>query len=450
MVDFDVIVVGGGVGGLGTASVLQKEGLDTLLLEKNDILGGRGKSVNLNGWEMDMGLHLVSLGKGGTLQELCDEVGGEIEWAKYSEDVDVRYEDEWVGATQLLSSEEAREEIKEIIKLISGLSDSEIDALDDVSWEQWIQENVESKELRHMLSVFGMIVTTVVDPAEMAASEILWVFRRSLGSLNQLLAAAYPKGGWQSIINELKNVFEKNGGEARTGAYVDEIIIEDSEAVGVDVQKESEFQEEFETNKLDFISADKVVCSVPLWDLPNLINLGKMPTWWTNRILDIRFETTGYFGYILGLPEPIFDHAHFMGAMDSKHTGLPFQAFAPSNFDESVAPDGKMLIYCGCPIEYQEMTKFRLKEMYNLMLKDIKEYFPGLDEIEFKTKFRTAVGCDGLARKPTLVGDYKPNVKAPSTEDLYFAGDTYRGRGLAVNSAASSALLCAEKLLENE
>jgi predicted NAD/FAD-dependent oxidoreductase len=31
---------------------------------------------------------------------------------------------------------------------------------------------------------------------------------------------------------------------------------------------------------------------------------------------------------------------------------------------------------------------------------------------------------------------------------LYFAGDTYRGRGLALNSAALSGRNCAEKILE--
>lgn len=448
MADFDVIVVGGGVGGLGTASLLQRKGLDTLLVEKNDILGGRGKSISWNGWELDMGLHLVSLGEGGALHELCDKVGYEIDWANYSEDVEVYYEDEWAEATKLLTSKSARREIKEIIKQISKLPDEKINNLDDVSWQKWIRENVESEELKHMLSVLGMIVTTIVNPAEMAASEILWVFRRSLRSHNQLLAAAYPRGGWSSIINGLRDVFEKNGGEIRTGTVVDEIVLEDNEAKGIDVQKGFDFQKEFETSKLDFISADRVVCSVPLWDLPEILNMDKMPDWWRKRVMDIRFETTGYFGYIIGLPKPIFEHAHFMGAMDSKNTGLPFQAFASSNFDGSVAPEGKMLLYCGCPIEYKEMTKFRLKKMYELMWKDIKQFFPKLEKTEFNIKFRTAVGCDGLARKPTLVGDYKPDTKAPSIKNLYFAGDTYKGRGLAVNSSASSALLGTEKILD--
>jgi ribosomal protein S12 methylthiotransferase accessory factor YcaO len=30
---------------------------------------------------------------------------------------------------------------------------------------------------------------------------------------------------------------------------------------------------------------------------------------------------------------------------------------------------------------------------------------------------------------------------------LYFAGDTYQGRGLATNSAARSAMECAERIL---
>jgi len=42
---------------------------------------------------------------------------------------------------------------------------------------------------------------------------------------------------------------------------------------------------------------------------------------------------------------------------------------------------------------------------------------------------------------------FKPDVVAPGVDGLYFAGDTYRGRGLALNSAALSGRICAEEIL---
>ena len=79
---------------------------------------------------------------------------------------------------------------------------------------------------------------------------------------------------------------------------------------------------------------------------------------------------------------------------------------------------------------------------------DIQEMFPGIDEkVEWKFAYK-CMGCDGLARKPGQVGAFKPDIVAPGTQGLYFAGDTYRGRGLALNSAALSGRNCAEKILE--
>jgi len=54
-----------------------------------------------------------------------------------------------------------------------------------------------------------------------------------------------------------------------------------------------------------------------------------------------------------------------------------------------------------------------------------------------------------LARKPGLVGNFKPGLVAPGIPNLFFAGDTYVGRGLAANGAAKSAMLCADLILQS-
>jgi phytoene dehydrogenase-like protein len=42
---WDAIVIGAGIGGLSTASLLAKEGMKVLLLEKEDRVGGRALSL---------------------------------------------------------------------------------------------------------------------------------------------------------------------------------------------------------------------------------------------------------------------------------------------------------------------------------------------------------------------------------------------------------------------
>ena len=82
------------------------------------------------------------------------------------------------------------------------------------------------------------------------------------------------------------------------------------------------------------------------------------------------------------------------------------------------------------------------------MWEDIREMFPGIDDkVEWKIPYFVD-GCDGLARKPGLVGNFKPALTAPGIPNLFFAGDTYIGRGLAANGAARSAMHCADLILK--
>ena len=103
----------------------------------------------------------------------------------------------------------------------------------------------------------------------------------------------------------------------------------------------------------------------------------------------------------------------------------------------------------GCVVESSRIfDKFEVNRLLEAMWLDIQEMFPGIDQkVEWKFTYKCA-GCDGLARKPGQVGVYKPDITAPGLKGLYFAGDCYRGRGLALNSAALSAWNCAGEILE--
>ncbi len=54
---YDVIVIGTGPGGGACASLLQKQGIKTLLLEKNSFVGGKMVSVDEDGYAYDLFPH---------------------------------------------------------------------------------------------------------------------------------------------------------------------------------------------------------------------------------------------------------------------------------------------------------------------------------------------------------------------------------------------------------
>ncbi len=142
------------------------------------------------------------------------------------------------------------------------------------------------------------------------------------------------------------------------------------------------------------------------------------------------------------------DKRSFFCDLHLPNAGLPFQAFPASNYDPGAAPPGKQLLHTDCVVEPElAADPFAVRRTLEALWDDLCILFPGMDKkTEFRIPYRTT-GCDGLARKPGLTGNYKPDVAAPGIHGLYFAGDTYRGRGLAMNGAARSAMLCAEAIL---
>lgn len=454
---YDAIVIGAGIAGLGVAGLLQREGMKTLCVEKDPRAGGRMQGFDLEGgWRLDIGLHLAELGDASSADMIVKAVGREVEWASFSETVEIFRKGRWNTLQEIIiASPEDIEEIKRLMKLVGTMEDGAIESTDLMSWGDWLDGSTTSKVARELFEVNGMIMTTVPDPYEMSAGEILYIARENLKAKRNFLTAAYPRGGMLGIIDPQREAFEDAGGTLMLGAEVDSVLFDGNRVKGVAVRRKSlsPYPGWFYMDDLYSIEAPVVVCALPLWSLDAVIDTNPdtslLPDWWLKRYEEMKYETTGLIGYTIALSEPVYDKPNFLSAITLDNTGMPFQAFVPSAFDPGVAPEGKSLMQTDCVVEVDQIfDKFELERLLALMWTDIQEMFPGIDEkVEWKFAYK-CVGCDGLARKPGQVGAFKPDVVAPGVQGLYFAGDTYRGRGLALNSAALSGRACAEKILE--
>lgn len=454
---FDAIVVGAGIAGLGVAGMLQRAGLKTACVDKDPIAGGRMQGYDLEGgWRLDIGLHMAELGDASSADAIVKAVGKEVEWAKDSETVEIWRGGKWQTLQEMIiASPEDIEEIKRMMKLVAKMDDQTLESTDLMSWGDWLDSNTTSAVTKELFGVNGMIMTTVPDVYEMSAGEILYISRDNLRKKRNMLTAGYPVGGMLGIIDPQREAFEEAGGTLMLNTTVDSVQFDGGKVKGVAVKKKSlsPYTTWFYMDDLELIEAPVVVCALPLWSLDAILDMNPetaaLPDWWIKRYEDMKYETTGLIGYTVALSEPVYDKPNFLSALDLDHTGHPFQAFVPSAFDPGVTPEGKSLLQTDCVVEPDEIfDKFELDRLLASMWTDIQEMFPGIDEkVEWKFAYK-CMGCDGLARKPGQVGSFKPDIVAPGVEGLYFAGDTYRGRGLALNSAALSGMNCAEKILE--
>ena len=64
MKKYDVIIIGGGIGGLASGIILSKEGLSVCILEQHSVIGGCLQSFKRHGRTLDTGMHYIgSMGK---------------------------------------------------------------------------------------------------------------------------------------------------------------------------------------------------------------------------------------------------------------------------------------------------------------------------------------------------------------------------------------------------
>eukprot|EP01041_Mallomonas_annulata_P005000 gene5000-10006_t len=84
--DVDVIIIGSGIAGLTSGSLLSRIGYKVLILEGHDVIGGCTHVFNSKGYEFDTGLHYI----GGSVGSKWSIIGflfhmlsrGELKWAK--------------------------------------------------------------------------------------------------------------------------------------------------------------------------------------------------------------------------------------------------------------------------------------------------------------------------------------------------------------------------------
>lgn len=445
MEKYDAIIVGAGIAGLGVGGMLQDKGFKTAVFEKSKVVGGRSRTFELpGGWRVDMGTHCVDQGVHSSCAKLLRELGTDIPWSHNLEGFMFYGEDgKWKPMMESLNlNAEERRELSDLQAWIKDAPDALIDHYDNVSLTKLIDERVKSPKIAEFCKTVGMVQTTLTESDIISAGEFIYIYRDQMRvSTSPDLpfdAVRMPLGGVQTMLNAMAEAYKKRGGTLNLGTPVRKINVRKGE------------QTELVTDGGNY-SAPIVVIAAPIWNVLKFLDMAAMDQLapaWAKRMREYEFETSASMGFTIGTKAPLFEDKCYLSAWRVPGLGLPLQILGHTNFDATIAPPGHMIAFigaCGTPAQVGD-AEFRKKTLEQFWVV-VNKMFPTLERDLVWRQDGFTIGIDGLSRSPGMTGRYRLPVELPEVPGLYFSGDCYLGRGVGMNTAASSAMICVDAIL---
>ena len=144
----DVIVVGAGISGLACAYYLKKHGIDVLVLEKDDRVGGRVKTDVVDGFLMDIGAQFIS-DSYPIIMELVDELKLKNELCELKSSCAIVYKSKIkkINILNLVNLLGFREFIRLCLNTIR-LKKSELTEFDSYDAEGWVLSMIGKNALK--------------------------------------------------------------------------------------------------------------------------------------------------------------------------------------------------------------------------------------------------------------------------------------------------------------
>ena len=477
--EFDVIIIGSGLGGLSCGSLLSKRGYKVLVLEQHYQVGGFCSSFNRRGFVFNSALEQVTgLWEKGPINLLFSELGFKKEdyFVKHSTGLryifhgrDICVLDGLHEFARLISelfpnerqninafiddAEKAHKEFfkntelygvslpPELILKIFGqekFNDYKKKCAGYLDWasktiKQKLDDYFDDEELKALLNAFLNYLGT--EPAKTPA----WVILRDFGFL--IHGNYFPKGGAQRYADGLRDFIESHGGKVLTKHKVDEILIENRETSGVRVGEKT-FR-----SSIVISNANAKLTFLELVDKHNLDET------FIDYIKGLRMSDS-VFVVFLGVDA---DLSKYPAVTRNRDEG--YSIVIGSNSDLSVAPKGKANIWAVTHANYNNFpergTKDYLRqkeECAEALIKKLDKVIPGLrrriivkDAATPKTLERYTCMPEGASEAfEETVDNPKPCFKTP-VRGLYLTGSsTFPGSGIEL--VTMSGIICANDI----
>ncbi len=452
MNQYDAIVIGAGHNGLTNAAYLAKAGLNVIVLEKNDYIGGAAATRQLHeGWHysncsyvcsmMRQALHRdLQLGRHGLilvpylgtvnfgdrderLFSYHDEEAATLELKRHSpHDADAmhRFQTDLTRYSQLIRKTLLRtppeptrmrpRDIRELLYLAKQfwkLGEKEIYEyirFFTMSAADFLDDYFENDLIKAAMASPG-IIGTALGVQSPGSSYIL--LHHVMGDVDGSIGAwGLARGGMGAISKALASACEEHGGEIRTNAGVQQVIVKGSKATGVVLENGDELSARIVVSNLDARRT-----------FTKIMDRNDLPDGIYERAKNFKIRgSSGKINIALsGLPR--FTHVPdnryinrggqgFTGSMDTMERAYdcwkrgrwsqdPFvESVIPSAWDPTVAPPGKhwmsnFIQYCPHELADGPWTPEKRNAFGQTVINKIERYSPGFKDLIVHVEVRT-------------------------------------------------------------
>jgi phytoene dehydrogenase-like protein len=452
MKKYDAIVIGAGHNGLTNAAYLSRAGLDVLVVEKNDYIGGAAVSRELHeGWtysncsyvcslmrqslhrDLDLSRHGLLLvpylgtvnfsDNGENLRSYQNEEAAFLELKRHSaHDADsmFKFHADLARYSQVIRKTLLRtppdptslkpRDIMELLFLAKqfwALGEKELYEyirFFTMSAAEFLEDYFENDLVKATMASPG-IIGTALGPCSPGSAYIL--LHHVMGDVDGNIGAwGLARGGMGAISNAIASALKEAGGEIRTNAGVDKMLVKNGKAAGVVLENGDEIYSNIVVSNLDAKRTfTKIVDKA---DLPDGIyeRAKNFKIRGSSGKVNIALSGLPKFN---GLPDdPYINRGGqgFPGSIDTMERAYdcwkrgrwsddPYvETIIPSAWDPTVAPPGKHWMSCFvqyCPAELADgpWTPEKRDQFGQTVIDKIERYSPGFKDLIVHKEIRT-------------------------------------------------------------
>ncbi len=456
--DYDVVIVGGGPGGLAIGCLLSREGLSSAIIEKAPALGGRYRSVDFHGCRVDCGTHFLASMVGPventSIYRMFKFLGLPLEykivpWAmglvtqEKPGEVEYMAMDPKLGAANFFKffaiatgvdmSDSAKGELMRVAEITADMSDEECHKVVSMSFADWIDQNVTDPIAKAVM--YGMEPVVGASPKDINFGYVA----KGFGAFKSHGATLiwYPKNDTLegAFIAPMAKYYKEHGGEIITNRTVTSIDIDDGGTKGVVA---SDLGNCF---LLEEYGARAVVCAIPIFEAvaKNIIRPEFITEDWAESIRRCEaLSGPDLAGFFL-LREKVIptDGYGWIHIFDTDY-GIPTYMgdMALGSFTNATELPGKQLV-ASLAVGSTPLCQFglhptmdKVREAHRRWKESAEKAFPG---------FNKAIEYEGMnlqlnfTRYAYAVVDTELDIQSPNIQGLYFAGDSIWAVGDAMS-----------------